>query len=41
MKFFFRWYWNSLRYRLGLTNLSPAGHEFRRMMLNLGYKELQ
>lgn len=41
MKLWFRWHWNSLRYKLGLTGLSPAGHEFRRMMKELNYKELQ
>lgn len=39
MKSWLRWQWNVLRYKLGLTPLSPAGHEFRRMMKSLGYKE--
>ncbi len=41
MKFWIRWQWNTLRYKLGLTHLSPAGHEFRRIMLAQGWKEIK
>ena len=37
----FRWRWNTFRYWAGLTCLSPAAHEFRRMMKGLGYKEVK
>lgn len=30
--FHIRWYWNSLRYKLGLTQFSPSMHEISRVM---------
>ena len=37
LKFWLRWHWNALRYKLGLTLLSPTGHEFMRMMKSNGW----
>lgn len=38
IKYCFRWYWNSIRYKLGFTELSPQGHEFKKIMNDLGFK---
>lgn len=41
MRLWFRWRWNALRYWLGLTQISPSGHEFIRMVRELKYKEVK
>jgi hypothetical protein len=40
MWFHIRWAWNIVHYRLGLTHMSPALHEARRMFKKLNIQQI-